>query len=314
MIRAPRSDFWEVGIVPAPIYALTEPGALEARREKIVWLPNPGPWRYLADPFGIKHNGSLHVFVEAFDYYTKHAVIEHHELDDNLVWQGKSTVLSRPFHLSYPYLVKHAGEVFMIPECHRANEIVLYRAREFPHKWVRETTLLANTPGAEASVMQHEGRWWMFYTVVGPKAADQKELHVASAPNLHGPWTKHPQNPVIRNISGARPGGTPFLDHEGFVVLPVQDCSVTYGGAARFLKFTTLSPSQITVSHLPTRLTGDLASPTHHDGLHTVSSCGDLTLIDTKRIVRSWSRHRINLQRRIAKLGLGYVKRQPKTT
>ncbi|WP_438479173.1 glucosamine inositolphosphorylceramide transferase family protein [Oleiharenicola lentus] len=305
MIRPPRSDFWNVGIVPASIQALAEPGTLEACRDQIVWLPDPGEWRYLADPFGLKRDGTTHIFVEAFDYRTKHAVIEHHAFDRKLTWQEKSIVLSGPFHLSYPYLIQHAGEVFMIPECHRSNEVTLYHAAEFPGKWVREATLLSDISAAEASVIKHEGLWWMFYTVVGPEAADQKELHIAHAPNLHGPWTRHPKNPLIRNLSGARPGGTPFIDNDGFVVLPVQDCSVTYGGAARFLKFTQLSVSQITVTHLRTRLTGDLASSTHHDGLHTVSSCGDLTLIDTKRIARLWSRHAINFQRNFNKLGLG---------
>jgi hypothetical protein len=46
----PSSDFWKVGIVPAPAE-----------------LPDPGPWRYLADPFAIKRSDALHVFVEAYD-------------------------------------------------------------------------------------------------------------------------------------------------------------------------------------------------------------------------------------------------------
>src|SRR5512141_2603805 len=115
----PASDFWRVGLVPAAITSLLAPAALAAQRERIVWLPDPGPWRYLADPFGVQRNGRTHVFVEAFDYRTKHAVIEHHELDANLAWLGKRTALTSPVHLSYPFLVEDGGETFMVPESHR---------------------------------------------------------------------------------------------------------------------------------------------------------------------------------------------------
>lgn len=309
MIRPPSSDFWQAGIVPVPITAALRPEGLAGISGKVTWLPDPGPWRYLADPFGLQRNGATHVFVEAFDYRTKHAAIEHHEFGPDLVWRSKATVLSRPFHLSYPYIIEHAGEVFMIPESQQAGEIALYRAREFPRKWVRETALLAGIPGAEASVLQHEGRWWMFFTVVGPQARDQRELHVAYADQLTGPWQLHPQNPVRQDRRGARPGGTPFHTKDGGVILPVQDCGRTYGGSLRLLWFTTLTPEHIAIERLAPEITGDLFSPTHHDGCHTLAKCGELTLIDTKRIVRTWSRHKINLQRRMAQMGLGYVNR-----
>eukprot|EP01136_Pigoraptor_vietnamica_P038953 Opistho-1_new@108965 len=97
MFKRPRSDFWQVGVVNAPIGTLTEAGALSRHRDAVTWLPDPGPWRYLADPFGLQRGDSTHVFVEAYDYRVKHAVIEHHELGPDLAWRGKQTVLARPF-------------------------------------------------------------------------------------------------------------------------------------------------------------------------------------------------------------------------
>lgn len=302
MIRAPKSDFWQVGLLRQSLGGLLTNRPDQAALDRIAWLPDPGPWRYLADPFGLRRNGRVHVFVEAYDYRSRHGVIEHHELDADLNWQGKSTVLSRPFHLSYPFVFEHLGEVFMIPEAHRAGEITLYRATEFPSRWARETTLLPATLGAEASVVRLAGRWWMFYTVVGRNRRDQRELHVASADQLTGPWRAHPLNPVLNDPRGARPGGTPFVTPAGHVILPVQDCSESYGGAARFLSFTTLSPDRVACEHVGPRITGSWFSSTHVDGCHTLSQCGDLTLFDVKRVVRSWGRHAINLQRRLLRL------------
>lgn len=299
MSLPPRTDFWQAGIVSAPIATLVDPAAFSAQRDRITWLPDPGPWRYLADPFALQRGETTHVFVEAFDYRTKHAVIEHHEFGPGLTWREKSTVLAQPVHLSYPYVIEDNGEVFMIPESHRADEIALYRATKFPHEWTRETPLLSGVPGAEASVIRHEERWWMFFTIVGPSARDQRELHAAHAEKLTGPWRIYSSDPILNDLSGARPGGTPFRGADGKIILPVQDCSRTYGGAVRFVRFTTLSPERIVAEHLNATLTGDLVCSTHPDGLHTLAGCGNLTLIDTKRIARSWSRYAIDLQRRI---------------
>lgn len=302
----PASDFWQVGLVPARITALLDGSSLVALRERITWLPDPGAWRYLADPFGLSRGGKTHVFVEAFDYRTKHAVIEHHEFGPDLAWQGKSVALARPFHLSYPFLVEDRGDVFMIPESHRAGEIALYRARRFPGEWVRETALLSGLPGAEASLLRHEGRWWMFFTMVGSNARDQRELHLAHADALTGPWRLHPQNPIVVDCAGARPGGTPFVAPNGRVLLPVQDCSQTYGGAIRFLEFSRLEPDLVEVGRVAGRLTGDMASSSHREGFHTLAGCGDLTLIDVKKIVRSWARYQVDFKRRIARrMGVG---------
>lgn len=304
----PRSDFWQVGVVPARAPELLDPAGWTHLAGDIAWLPDPGPWRYLADPFAVRRHDTLHVYVEAFDYRTKHAVIEHYALGPDRQWFGGEIVLSRPYHLSYPFLVEQDGEVFMIPESHKAGEIALYRARAFPDDWVRETVLLGDIPGAEASVIFHEDRWWMFFTLVGPGARDQRELHVAYAPHLTGPWTVHAQNPVLSDRSGARPGGTPFIGADGRVVLPVQNCSRTYGGSLRFIRFEELTPARIVCQHLEAELSGALARSDYPDGMHTFSACGDVTLVDVKRISRSLSRHVIDWRRRLSAVGSGKPK------
>jgi len=299
----PKSDFWQVGVVHAAARDLLSSADWTNLRDKITWMPEPGPWRYLADPFAVRRGDTLHVFVEAFDYRSKHAVIEHHALEANLRWREAKTVLSGPHHLSYPFIIEQEKDVFMVPESHKAGEIALYRARSFPDDWVRETALLQNVAGAEPSLIFFEGTWWMFFTIVGPAARDQRELHIAFADRLTGPWTAHPGKPVIVDRSGARPGGTPFVNARGLVVLPVQNCSRTYGGSLRFLQFDRLAKTNIRWRHLELELTGALVHPGYPDGMHTFSSCGDVTLIDVKRVSRSFGRHIVDWRRRFRTLG-----------
>ena len=67
----------------------------------------------------------------------------------------------------------------------------------------------------------------------------------------------------------------------------------------RFLSSPVLRESQVECRHLSLTLTGGQASPLYPDGLHTFSTCGEMTLIDVKRISRSYGRHLVNLKRRL---------------
>jgi hypothetical protein len=302
MLRRPRSDFWQVGIVRAPIETIS-PQTLTRQSAGIVWMPPAGAWRYLADPFALLRDDSLHVFVEAYDYRSKHAVIERHEFAAaDLQWRGHRTVLSRPFHLSYPFVFEHEGVAFMVPESHQANEIALYRSTGSLDHWERQCPLLSGVPGADASLILHQGRWWMFYAVVGPGGRTQRELHLAHAPALTGPWQPCAGNPLHVDRHGARPAGSPFHDHDGSVLLPVQDCSTGYGGALRMLRFSELSAQRVCVANVELRLTGDLVSGDHVEGFHTLSACGPFTLLDVKRIDRSRTRQWLDLKRRARRM------------
>lgn len=303
MFKRPRTDFWQVGIVPARIEDL-DARRLSALCERIVWLPEAGRWRYLADPFGLVRGDALHVFVEAFDHAQKRANLERHEFGlADLAWRGKTTVLDRPFHLSYPQVFEHGGETWMVPESFQAGEIALYRALDASlDRWDREAVLLAGVPGADASLIEHGGRWWMFYTLVGPQARDQRELHIAHAPALAGPWTPLDANPVRVDRSGARPAGRPFVGRDGVLALPVQDSATGYGGATRLLRFPVLTPQRVEIVAGAERLTGDLASDSHTEGLHTLSACGEFTLIDVKRIDRSRGKQWLDMKRRLTRM------------
>lgn len=306
MFRPPRTDFWQVGIVPMPVADVT-PASLAAARERITWLPDPGPWRYLADPFGLVRGDALHVFVEAFDYRVKRASLERHEFGlAGLRWRGRSTVLDKPFHLSYPQVFEHEGDTWMVPESFQAGEIALYRATDDSlDRWERDCALLRGLPGADASLTEHQGRWWMFYTLVGAGARDQRELHMAHAPALAGPWTSLAGNPVRVNREGARPAGRPFIGRDGVLTLPVQDSSTGYGGATRLLRFPVLTPERVDIEAGVETLTGGLVSDSHTAGLHTLTGCGAFTLIDVKRVDRSRGRQWLDFKRRLNRLAGG---------
>jgi hypothetical protein len=265
----------------------------------IHWLPDPGSFRFVADPFGIWRQGRLTVFAEALDYRVKRGEIRYYTFDADCQVAAQGLALGQAFHLSYPVVLEDGDDVLMLPEGHRSGKLTLYRAERFPDRWAPTATLL-DMPAIDASPIRYKDRWWMFFALPGDDNRAMRELHVAFADSLRGPWHLHPANPVRTALDSARPGGTPF-EHDGALYLPTQDCVGGYGRGISLLRFDVLSETTVetsVVSHLkPQGLRGGW-----DDGLHTLSAAGNVTLIDVKRLDPSPGRFWIDLQRRLRRL------------
>jgi hypothetical protein len=287
-------DIWRIGVVEAPADQLATGGLADCA---VRWVAGGRAFSFLADPFGLWRAGRLHVFAEAYDYRTRHGVIEHLQFNGGLELETRRTVLQEPWHLSYPFVLEAEGATWMIPEAHRSGALTLYRAADFPGGWEPVVRLPLDTAAIDATPFRHAGLWWLAYAPAGSQAEKQGRLHLAYAERLAGPWTTHPGNPVRRDRASSRPGGTPLLV-DGVLHLPVQDCSRTYGGAIRLLRIDELTPDRFHAEAGPPIRPPASAGP-FQDGLHTFASCGPVTLIDVKRIDRSPAGLAIEAARRL---------------
>lgn len=290
-----RADHWRIGVVRAAIADIARAGSLD--EFAIDWLDEPADFAFEADPFAIRRDGALHLFAEAYDYRTRHGRIVHRTIAPDGSASPPSLVLEEPWHLSYPALVEDEGETYMLPEASKGGGLHLYRAARFPDQWERVASIALDVVPVDATPFRHGGRWWLAYASGATSGAAQSTLHLAYADRLAGPYTPHPANPVRVDRGGARPGGTPFL-LDGRLVIPAQDCLGTYGAAIRLLAFDELTPERVAIAPLA-RLTAPASAGAYRDGLHTLTSCGDVTLIDVKRVVRSVAGMLIDVRRRL---------------
>lgn len=282
-VRIPGRDIWRVGLVEAPIADIARRGF--PADAPVHWLDEEGRLKFLADPFGVWRDGRLHLFVEAYDYRTRHGVIETIELGADFTPIRRAVALKEPWHLSYPQVFAADGEIWMLPEAYRSGALTLYRAAAFPDAWEPAARLELDTPAIDATPFQHDGLWWLAYSPTGPQRWKQGRLHFAFAERLTGPWRTHPGNPVRDTLASSRPGGTVWVE-DGLPRLPVQDCTRTYGGAIRILNISRLTPERF-AAEASAPLGSPPGSGRYAHGLHTLSACGPVTLFDVKRIDRS---------------------------
>ncbi len=264
-------DQWNVGFAPGGPRALVDGARLD-----VTWLATPAARSFVADPFVVVRDGMRVLFLEEFNYARNRGVIDALVLDERNAVVRRMRALQIATHLSYPFPLEIGGELYLVPESSAENEVALYRCVEFPDRWER-TSVLFPFAGIDTTVFAHDGRWWAFCTrrETGPGVA----LHAYHAASPRGPWTPHALNPIVVDVSCARPAGPPFVV-DGVLYRTGQDCSRTYGGAVVLARVDELSPTAYAE-----RAVRRIEAPPgpFPDGLHTLSFCGDTIVLDGKR-------------------------------
>lgn len=272
-----RHDQWNVGIVDRPIADFL---TLTAKPE-IRWLPATRRSEMRADPFGIVFGGRPMIFCEHYNYGENLGYIVAFDAQ-----RADAAIRVRigpqmPVHLSYPFLFEAGGRLLCVPESSAAQEIALYESEEFPQRWRRIATLIEGRGFADATLFQHQGRWWLSASDVADKGANS-ELYLWFADAPDGPWQAHSGNPVKIDVRSARPAGTPFVSG-GVLYRPAQDCSSTYGARVTINRVLALTPDDF-FEEVATTVDPDPAGR-YPAGLHTLSTFGDKTLLDGKRSI-----------------------------
>ncbi|MGK4001245.1 hypothetical protein WMF31_01370 [Sorangium sp. So ce1036] len=291
---------WCIGVVDAPIHSfLGQPSA----RPKVRWLAEGGPDEFFADPFGVADGDRLSILCEYLDMQLGRGVLVGLTLDGDRVSPARPVAdLDPGVHASYPYLFRHGGEIYCVPETRMTGKLSLYRADPFPERWVHAATLLDDFDYSDATLVHHGGRFWLWAADV-PYSGDSTSLFLYHAPDLLGPWAPHPANPVKVDVGSARPGGTPFVV-DGQLYRPAQDCSRTYGGRIVILRVNRLTPTEYE-EEVVAAVEPDPGGP-FPEGLHTLSAAGERTLVDGKRTRRVTAQ---DIRRKVLKIagrmGLG---------
>jgi len=245
-------------------------------RHDVHWFPRQKDG-WVADPFFLKIDDKLYVLCEQLVASKRMGRIAYFELRDIDQLSEARPAFEPPHHVSYPYTFEENGEIYCVPEATRAGEIAVYKISGSPNEW-RRIGVITSFVGSDPTIIRHDDNWWLFASAGGEDLS--KDLYLWYASSLSGPWIPHAANPVKSDASSSRPGGTPFI-YNHYLYRPAQDCSKTYGGRIvlnRILRLTTTEFEEEMASFVEP----DPESP-YPDGLHTISGCGELTLIDGKR-------------------------------
>jgi hypothetical protein len=230
-----------------------------------------------ADPFVVERSGRYYIFFEELPYATGKAHISMLELDRSGRMSAPSRVLEADYHLSYPFVFEHDGQLYMLPESARNRRVELYRCVDFPLQWKREQVLLDDVRLVDATLHRMGDRWWMFAnSAAGDSRMFDDELHLFHADRLTGDWQPHARNPVKSDARSSRPAGALFT-RNGVLYRPAQVCVPRYGAGLAIHRVLKLTPEEYAERQVE-RLLPPPSSGLY--GLHTMNRAGDLTVVD----------------------------------
>lgn len=232
--------------------------------------------RFYADPFLHRANGRTFLFVEEYPYADRRGLISAAEVVGDRLLAAPVPVLKRPYHLSYPFVFEHDDEIYMIPETGENRSVELYRAVEYPWKWELSAVLMQGAAFSDATVLFHDGLWWLFATADRFGASTQDELSIFYSETLQGDWKPHPVNPVKSDSRWSRPAGR-IVQQGGRLFRPAQDCDRGYGAGIVWFEITELTTTRFSERKMTV---WDGQAELSMDGLHSFDQLGPLQAID----------------------------------
>lgn len=189
------------------------------------------PIEFMADPFFLYENKTFYIF---FEQILKSKEYDNGDIGvlvskDGINYEYKGVVLNEKFHLSYPQVFKYKNDFYMIPESSGANAVLLYKAKEFPFKWVVSDTLIQNAKYKDPTILITDSLKYLFVS------NDNLTLKIFTSKELHGKWKV--LNDKLKFGNEIRPGGRIFRDENNWII-PLQNFSDGYGYGLSLYKIT----------------------------------------------------------------------------
>ena len=250
--------------------------------------------RYFADPFLVQRDGRTICFVEDYSFRLDRGRISAFDLTGDEP-EPLGPVIEEPCHMSFPYVFEYEDDLFMIPETFEAEEISVYRCRNFPMEWERYGSLMEDVEASDTMVFEQEGRWWMLTNLRPEGCIDFYSRLYAfySDSPLSKNWTPHALNPIFIDSDGGRNGGILRARDGGIHRVGQHQGMTTYGEGYTIFKIDDLTPTSFRQTVVSSSIGGTNTggantgiSAAGQIGGHHVHASGNLTATDILKYER----------------------------
>ncbi len=169
-------------------------------------IANP-PGHFLADPFAFEHEGEHFIFLEDFVYSEQKGVVSVYRVTTTRS-EYLGVAVSESFHLSFPFVFRFEGGIYMVPESSTNRDMRLYKATDFPLEWELVDILMSDISAVDTIIFPKDGRWHLLTTINPTQVgSNDAELCLFSSDTPLGGWQPHPSNPVVMDASKGRNAG-----------------------------------------------------------------------------------------------------------
>lgn len=245
-----------------------------------------------ADPFIFKG----YIFAEVFDksyeekiinikikknkYITKthkKGVIGCSKIDKKLIF--KTILSNNNFHYSFPLIFEKNNNIFMMPETHQAQKIILYKCKKFPYEW-NEHKILIDKINAFDSIYFHLNNSDYIFTTKKVYFFRNKKMKVTYENDIYvsDNILKKPFKLLIKNpINNKYRGGGNVLYFNNKIYIPIQPFNLKNYGEKLYIYEIINNNNNIKLE-----FRFELEKKYNIDKLHHLSNYNNQFLIDYK--------------------------------
>jgi hypothetical protein len=268
-------DRWNIGYLNQSVDSLIHFKKLIGN---VRWLKE-GYADYAADPFTAEIDNGMYLYYEELSFWKGKGQLM---VADGFELKRKKKVVGitdPAVHLSYPYIFKHNGEVYCIPEISALNQVALYRVNPAePWKFEKLGVILEGERFVDSSIIFYQDKFWLFTSVSGKPGT----LYIFYSNELLGNFNAHPLNPIPIANETSRSAGKLFMVNQK-LYMPCQNPAKCYGGSVIINELTRLNETEFEY----TKAFELLPQYPYEKGLHTINFHNNLVIVDGKRQVFS---------------------------
>ena len=183
--------------------------------------------RFLADPFLYYENGFYYIF---FEHQMKEgpAKIALLSSEDGLNYSFQGNVIEELTHLSFPQVFKYREDHYLIPESASINQVIIYKAVNFPFNWKISDTLIKNIKLKDPAILLSDS----LNMITG--IDENWNQRVYRSDSLFGNW-KEDKYFKVRKGDEIRPAGNFFEVNDEWYI-PFQNNREGYGTGVSLYK------------------------------------------------------------------------------
>ena len=261
---------WNIGLVP--VHA----GSIDF--SSVRWIKHRYRNSCFADPFIYRvGENTIELFVEQIFFWHKNARLAKLTVDrqSGLLLQC-TPILQLDTHLSYPFIIRRNGKIYVMPENVASGRLDLYEYDERSEK-LRYLHPVIHMPLADATIVEWNNSYYLFAT---KKGTDNSDLYIWVSEEIFTGYRPICGKPVKSDLTGSRMAGA-FWRHKGRLFRPAQDCNGGFGKGILVYEITDLSvhgyKEQLIECFYP-------SDPYYNAGIHTLNYHQDIGVIDGYRV------------------------------
>lgn len=200
---------------------------------------------FYADPFVFQSSNKIKIIYEKFLKDEKYGTIELADINySNNIIESRKVVINDGIHRSYPFVIEHFGNIFLIPESKRKQTLEIYKWCPTVENFKFLKSVLDGKLIVDPTIYKDErSNFWLFTNESLSTSGDSGShlfIYKIDSPEMNE-IQSHSKNPVIVDCRIARSAGNFFI-HSDKVIRPSQYCDGSiYGKEINYIEITELT-------------------------------------------------------------------------